>query len=98
MEVEFFFEFRRWDLSRETGGNFSVKPDSEAKYTASISLPLFTNSAIISAKVEFFSINTAVEINSKLVCRNMINHIMQIHTKFAISLITVLDHTIERQV
>lgn len=54
MIVAFFFEFRRQDLSRETGGNLSVKPDSEAKYAASISLPLFNNSSIISAKFIYF--------------------------------------------
>jgi hypothetical protein len=48
--VVIFLEFLRYDLSRDTGENIFVKPDSEAKYTASISFPFFTNSSIISAK------------------------------------------------
>ena len=37
-------------LSRGAGANFSVKPDSHAKHTASSSFPVFTNSSIISAR------------------------------------------------
>lgn len=51
MVVAFFLEFLRYDLSRETGGNLSVNPVSEAKYTASISFPFFTNSSITSAQI-----------------------------------------------
>jgi len=52
MVLAFFLEFLRYNLIRETGENLSVKPASEAKYTASISLPLFTSSSIISGKMK----------------------------------------------
>lgn len=54
MVLAFFLEFLRYDLIRETAGNLSVKPASEAKYTASNSLPLFTSSSIISVQMRKF--------------------------------------------
>jgi hypothetical protein len=45
-DEETFLASFKYDFSRVTGENCSVKSNAKAKFTASICLPLFTNTSI----------------------------------------------------